>query len=89
MFDDGDRITHSIADISAVIPDKVPYHVDVGSHVVTNWKGGHKYYIGYVSEKDSFNRLKVTFDDNDEDYYTASQLRLFPDHSSAHGGKAC
>ncbi|KAL9984342.1 hypothetical protein ACROYT_G006626 [Oculina patagonica] len=52
LFDDGDRITHSNTDISAVIPDKVPYH--------------------------------VTFDDNDEDYYTANQLRIFLDHLSAH-----
>ncbi len=88
LFDDGDRISHSIADISAVIPDKVSYHVDVGSHVVTTWKGGHKYYIGYVTEKDSSNRLKVTFDDKDEDYYTARQLRIFPDHLSAHEGKS-
>ncbi|KAL9984332.1 hypothetical protein ACROYT_G006612 [Oculina patagonica] len=84
LFDDGDRISHSIADISAVIPDKVSYHIDVGSHVVTTWKGGHKYYIGYVTEKDASNRLKVTFDDNDEDYYKARQLRIFPEHFSAH-----
>ena len=86
LFDDSDRITHRISDVSAVIPDKVPRYVNVGSHVVTTWKGGHKYYIGYVSDKDSSNRLKVTFDDNDEDYYTASQLRIFPDHVSAHAG---
>ena len=86
LFDDGDTITHSDTDISAVIADNVPYQVDIGDHVVTTWRGGLKYYIGYVSDKDSNNRLKVTFDNNDEDFYTTSQLRIFPDHYSAHDG---
>lgn len=87
LFDDNDRITHSIRDISAVIPDRVPRKVKVGQHVVATWKGGHKYYIGYVSRKVSSRRFKVTFDDNDEDFYYARQLRIFPDHRSAHDGK--
>ena len=86
LFDNGGRITHRDTDISAVIADNVPYQVNIGDHVVTTWRGGHKYYIGYVSDKDSNNRLKVTFDNNDEDFYTTSQLRIFPDHSSAHDG---
>ena len=86
LFNGGDRITHRMSDVSAVIPDKMPSYVEVGSHVVTTWKGGHKYYIGYVTDKDSSNRFKVTFDGNDEDYYTASKLRIFPDHVSAHAG---
>lgn len=61
--------------------------MEIGSHVVTTWKGSHKYDIGYVSDKDSNNLFEVTFDDNDEDYYAASQLRIFPDHSSAHEGQ--
>lgn len=84
LFDNGGRITHRDTDTSAVIADNVPYQVNIGDHVVTTWRGGHKYYIGYVSDKDSNNRLKVTFDNNDEDFYTTSQLRIFPDHSSAH-----
>ena len=86
LFDNGDRITHSINDVSAVIQDKVPNHVDFGNHVVATWKGGQKYYIGYVSDKDSSNRLKVTFDNNDEDYYSERQLRIFSEHFSAHEG---
>lgn len=86
LFDDGDRITHSIRDISAIIRDQEPTQVQIGQHVVATWKGGHKYYIGYVSDKDSNNRFKVTFDDNDEDFYLAKQLRIFPDHHSAHEG---
>ena len=86
LFNDGHRITHSDSDFAAVITDNAPYQVDIGNHVVTTWKGGHKYYIGYVSDKDSINRFKVTLDNNDEDFYTTSQLRLLPDHSSAHDG---
>lgn len=83
-FDDNDTIIHRVSDISAVIPDKVPHDVDIGHHVVATWKGGNTYFIGYVSEKDSGNRFKVTFDDNDEDYYAVSQLRIFPEHWSSH-----
>ena len=83
LFDDGDRIYHSIRDISAIIPDQEPSQVQIGQHVTATWKGGHKYYIGYVSDKDSNNRFKVTFDDNDEDFYLAEQLRIFPEHNSA------
>lgn len=87
LFDDNDTIIHSVSDISAVIPDKVPRDVDIGHHVVATWKGGNTYFIGYVSDKDSANRFKVTFDDNDEDYYAISQLRIFPDHWTAHEGQ--
>ena len=86
-FDDGDTIIHSASDISAVIPDKVPHDINIGDHVVATWKGGNKYFIGYVSDKGPGNRFKVTFDDNDEDYYAVSQLRIFPDHLSAHEGQ--
>ena len=86
LFDDGDRITHNIRDISAVIPDQEPHQVHMGQHVVATWKGGEVYYIGYVSDKDSYNRFKVTFDDNDEGFYLAKQLRIFPDHHSALAG---
>ena len=86
LFDDGNTITHSDTDISAVIADTVSNQVDIGDHVVTTWTGGRQYYIGYVSDKDSNNLWKVTFDNNNEDFYTTSQLRIFPDHFSAHDG---
>ena len=88
LFDDGDRITHTVRDVSAVIPDQQPSHVNKGQHVVARWKGGHKYYIGYVSQIVSGSRpFKVTFDDNHKHYYQAIQLRTFPDHQTAHEGK--
>ena len=84
LFDDGNTITHSDTDISSVLADTVPYQVNIGEHVVTTWKGGNKYYIGYISDKDSNNHSKVTFDDNEEGFYTTSQLRIFLDHFSVH-----
>ena len=86
LFDDGDKITHSIWDSSAVILDEEPNLVQIGQHVLATWKGGHKYYIGFVSDKVSNNRFKVTFDDNDKDFYLTEQLRIFPEHNSAHKG---
>jgi len=83
LFDDGDRISHSIWDISAVIPNQPPHQVQIGQHVLATWKGGHKYYIGYVSDENS-DGFKVTFDDNDEDVYLTEQLRIFPDHNNPH-----
>ena len=87
LFDEGDRITHSFMDISAVIPDLSPSQVEIGEHVFATGKGGHKYFIGYVTDEGSFGRFKVTFDDNDEDVYDANELRIFPEHFSAHSGK--
>ena len=88
LFDDGDRITHTVRDVSAVIPDQQPSHVNEGQHVVARWEGGHKYYIGYMSQLVSGSRpSKVTFYDNHEDYYQAIQLRKFPDHQTGHEGK--
>lgn len=79
FFDDGDEITHKVQDVSAVVS-----HVRIGQHVLTNWKGGVTYYIGYVTAKAPDGRYTVTFDDNDEDSYHAEQLTEFPEHLSAH-----
>jgi len=89
LFDDGDEISHSIEDISAVFPDQEPSQLRIGQHVVAvryTWEGGREYHKGYVSDKNS-DRFKVTFDDNYEDFYLAKELRIFPDHNSAHSGE--
>jgi len=86
MFDDGDKITHSAHDISAVFADKAPDQMQVAQHVVARWKGSKKYHIGFVTAKTS-DGYEVTFDDGDYDTYTLSQLRIFPDHTSPHNGK--
>ena len=59
----------------------------IGQHVLANWKGGVKYYIGYVTAKAPDGRYTVTFDDNYEDSHYAEQLTEFPEHLSAHKGK--
>ena len=87
LFDNGNEMIYSIRDISGTIPDEEPHQVQLGQHVVATWKGGNEYFIGYVSEKDSNNRFKVAFDKNNEDFYDAKDLRLFPDHRSVHSGK--
>ena len=87
LFDKGNKAIYSTRDISATILDEEPHQVQLGQHVVATWKGGNEYFIGYVSEKDSNNRFKVVFDNNNEDFYDAKELRLFPDHRSVHSGK--
>ncbi|KAL9984722.1 hypothetical protein ACROYT_G007051 [Oculina patagonica] len=84
-FDDGDEITHNVDDVSAVLHDKALTEVHSGQHVMATWKGGAKYYIGFVTEtSDSLNPgNRVRFDDNDEDDYSAEDLRDFPDAASA------
>ena len=87
LFDDGDKITHSIGDNSAVIDDKCPDEMKAGQHVVGRWKGGHKYYIGFVKEITSSGKFSVRFDDNNEDLYKKCSLRVFPEHIYVHESK--
>lgn len=88
LFDDGaNTIAHSITDISAVILDSELCYAQVGQHALAPREGSDKYYIGYVSDQDSSGRFMVTVDDNDEDIYYVTQLRIFPEHPSAHTGK--
>ena len=87
MFDDGDEITHKVQDVSAVIKNRKIPQVGIGQHVLVNWNGGVKYYIGYVTAKAPNDQYTVTFDDNDEASYHAVQLTEFPDHRSAYKGK--
>ena len=89
LFDDGDRITHSIEDVSAVIPDQQPQYAQIGQRVMATWKEGVKYYMGYVTDNDSANYFKVTFDDNDADFYNVGDLRMFPDLHATHQRNKC
>ncbi|XP_078345263.1 uncharacterized protein LOC144630767 [Oculina patagonica] len=86
-FDDGDEITHSVDDVSAVIADKATKRCPLGQHVIATWKGSAKYFIGYVIEKVRSNQqenrgCKVLFDDGDVEWYKPKDLRMFPDHTS-------
>lgn len=87
LFDDNDFIIYRILDVLVVIFDKVFYDVVIGYYVVVIWKGGNKYFIGYVFDKDFGNCVKVIFDDNDEDYYIVSQLRIFFDYWLVYEGQ--
>ena len=94
VFEDGDRISHSILDSSAVIPDKTPaFEVHMGQHVLAlvpaaSRRGSAKYFIGYVtSDKRADGGFAVTLDNNNEGYYPAWQLRLFPEQDSAYEGQ--
>lgn len=93
-FDDGDEITHNDNDVSAVLRDKALTEEEVylGQHVIATWKGGVKYYIGFItgiseSPNPESRKFRVLFDDNDEDDYSAKDLRDFPDAASAWEGK--
>ena len=70
-----------------MVKNKGISRVHIGQHVLANWKGGVKYYIGYVTAKTSNDLYTVTFDDNDEASYHPAQLTEFPDHRSARKGK--
>lgn len=92
-FDDGDEITHNANDVSAALHDKALTVAEVypGRHVMAPWKGGAMwYYIGFVtgiSLNPGNRKFRVLFDDNDEDDYSAEDLRDFPDAASAWEGK--
>lgn len=79
-FDDGDEITHSIEDGTAVIADKAPEKVDVTDHVIARFKGSSKYFIGFVIDETTSGtqNYKVLFDDGDTAWYKAQDLRIFP-----------
>ena len=87
-YDDGDEITHLVEDGSAVIADKAPDTVDVRDHVMATWKGGSKYYLGFIiEERESDPKYKVFFDDSDSDWYNLRDLRKFPVLDRAQGKK--
>ena len=86
IFTDGDKLTYSNGDVSAVFPDKAPNDVQVAYHVVAKWNWSKKYHIGFVTAKSS-NGYVVTFDDGDKNTFFSSQLRILPNQDSPHKGK--
>ena len=88
-FDDGDETTHNANDMSAVLHNRAltAAMVHPGQHVIATWKGGVKYYIGFVTGITENGKFRVLFDDNDEDDYSAKDLRGFPVGASPWEGK--
>jgi hypothetical protein len=88
LFENGDKITHPLADVTAVFANKEPVSVKYKDHVIApfDWR---KRGIGFVIEvgkngkKGSF---KVRFDNYDEDWYKKDKLRILPEASSPHQG---
>jgi len=89
LLDDGDKITHRLDDVAAVLPDEAPTvdQVNLATHIVARWQGSKKYFIGFVTGKPSSSIYEVTFDDGDRGTYTLNQLRILPNHDSPHNGR--
>ena len=87
LFDDGDKITHPMDDVTAVFLDKKPECVKYKDHVIAPWQGSNRQYIGYVIDVSMFEEVKVRFDDNDEAWYKKDEVRILPDASSPYEGK--
>jgi len=83
IFTDGDKLTYSNGDVSAVLPDQAPSAVKVAHHVVAKYKGSKKYHIGFVIAE-SADGYDVQFDDGDDDIYSLSQLRILSNQDSPH-----
>ncbi|CAB3989668.1 Hypothetical predicted protein [Paramuricea clavata] len=76
-YDDGDTITLSKSDASAVIADNLPACDDVklGQRVIGYWPGRKRYYSGTVSALSS--KYFVKFDDGDERWNAAYEVRIY------------
>ncbi|EDO30387.1 predicted protein [Nematostella vectensis] len=83
-FDDGDKVSHDMSDVSAVLVDFAPnpMHVPVGARVIASFQGRPNFYKGRVTKIDSTNhyapRYHVTYDDGDKGWVNCDQVRLLP-----------
>jgi hypothetical protein len=92
LFDDGDRISHSPSDLTAIILDTTPNPgvVARGSRVIAAWPGRPKLYLGTVMTVDNKNpyevRYHIHYDDGDKGWVNVNQLRLLPAPGPAREG---
>jgi len=83
-FDDGDKVSHYLSDISAVLVDVVPNpaNISVGSRIIAAFPGQSRFYPGRVSKIDPTNfyapRFYVNYDDGDQGWVNFDQVRLLP-----------
>ena len=87
LFDDGDRITHPLDELTAVFLDKKPELVKYKDHVIAPWQGSYRQYIGYVIDVRMFGEVKIRFDNNNEAWYKKDEVRILPEASSPHEGQ--
>ena len=87
IFTDGDKLTYSNGDVSAVLPNQAPSKANVALHVVAKYKGSKKYHTGFVIAE-SADGYDVQFDDGDEDIFSLSQLRILSNQDSPHKSKS-
>jgi hypothetical protein len=67
-FDDGDK--------ELMLPDRVaPLELPEGTRVQCRWKGGRQFFGGRITQRDG-EKLHVKYDDGDEEWTTASFVRL-------------
>lgn len=72
LLDDGDTVTHSAADISAVIPDKLPDPTSPFHH------------IGFVDTNSHDGMVGVVCDQCGDICIPVDKVRLFPEHTIPH-----
>lgn len=80
-LDIGDRIEHSLEDITAIVRDSAPSWVTLGDHVIAVVNRGKEYLIGFVTEdfclgKDDL--YGITFVNNQPWNCTLEELRKLP-----------
>ena len=89
LLDDGEAVTHSAADISAVIPDKVPdpTTLKMNSHVIASCKSPF-YHIGFVVTANHDGNVGFKCDQifcrRRGKYIPVDKVRLYPEHTIPH-----
>lgn len=85
QFDDGNAITHSATDVSAVIPDKLPDPTTLkrNSHVIVSCESPF-HHIGYVDTSNHDGNVGVVCDECGDICIPVDKVRLFPEHTIPH-----
>lgn len=85
LFDDGDAMTHSAADISAVIPDKLPDPMTLKrtSHVIVSCESPF-HHIGFVDTGNHDRNVGVVCDQCGDICIPVSKVRLFAQQTIPH-----
>ena len=85
-YDDGDKITLSKNDKTAVVLDKIPLNggVATGQRVIGYWPNRVRFYPGHISKScDNGKKYYLKFDDGDERCQEIFEIRTFQDEEIA------